>query len=149
MSGRIDDDSDPEARVAEAFDRDGDSLAVFEDQFEAVEIDPFEVFVVESVEPRDVVESTVEGYRRTHRQWRQFMGTQERHPAYPAERHVTEFIEHLSEQRKNRPNTVQAKLRQLNETYRLWQQAPAFPHPTDFNPIALAMSKVSVSASTD
>ncbi|QLD86189.1 site-specific integrase [Natronomonas halophila] len=147
MSDEVSDD--PETRIAEAFDRSQDPLAAFEDEFTTVDVDPFELFVIESVEQRDLVETTIEGYRRVHRQWCQFMERQGRHPACPSERHVAAFIEHLYEDRDNHPNTAQSKLRRLNETYQFWQQSPAFPHPTDFNPISLAMSKVSFSASED
>jgi site-specific recombinase XerD len=142
-------DSEAESRIAEAFDRDRDPLATFEDEFETLSVDPFELFVTESVEQRDVVDSTVKGYRRTLDYWQEFMYDEGRHPACPSEPHVARFIEHLFEDRENHPNTVRAKLRRLNEAYQYWQQSPAFPHPIDFNPVALAMSKVSFEASED
>lgn len=136
-------------RVAEAFDRDQDPLKSFSGEFEELDVDPFEFFVREVVEERDVVDSTVEGYRRTYRHWKTFMSETDRHPACPAEDHVIDFIDHLRDARENHPNTVQQKIRRLNDTYQFWQQAPEFPQPADFNPVALAMSKVSFTATED
>ena len=135
--------SDSETVVANAFERDEDPLIEFEPTFKVLGPDAFDLFVGECVQERDLAESTVAGYWRTIDQWREFMDRQDRHEACPSEQHVRGFVDYLTEERDNHPYTIQSKLRRLNEAYEYWQQSPAFPHQSDFNPFALVMSKVS------
>ncbi len=135
-------DSNARQELAEAFGRDLDPLAQFEETFQQTDIDPFEVFVNERLETKDVVDTSVEAYKRTFRYWREYMERQDRHPACPNESHVKGFIKYLRDERGNAPGTIQNRLMFLNQPYQYWQDDAAFPHPTDYNPIDLAKDSV-------
>lgn len=132
----------PSDAVAEAFDRSHDPLAEYEQTFEELDTDPFEIFIEEHLTEQDLAESTRSIYRGVLERWQEFMWTTaERHPACPAPSHVEAFTEYLQEERGNHPTTVRQKLGKLNVVYGFWQDHPAFPHTNDFNPVQIVLSR--------
>ena len=139
------DDHDPDtqrAELAAAFDQERDPLAEYEATFRQLDADPFAVFTEEVLSNREITGRTRDGYDRVFRQWRAFMTEQDRHPACPNESHVQAFARHELDEKGNHPDTVKEKIRKLNDAYRYWQAAPSFPHPQEFNPIALAKTTI-------
>lgn len=137
------DDTDAKrATLADAFGRELDPLAAHEQTFQQVAVDPFELFIEEVLDTREIVEQTKNGYRIVFDQWRAHMQREGRHPACPNEDHVISFIEHLLEARENHPSTVKEKIRKLDDTYQYWQDDPTFPHPNGYDPFSLGKSKV-------
>lgn len=136
-----------DGREAEALDRETDPLADAAASFRGVNVDPFEVFINESVEPRGLTESTHRHFQSLFEEWRGHMARQGRHPACPSVEHVEAYIDWQTRPepeggRDNANCTVNEKLRKLNQAYEYWQRDPAFPHPDGFNPIALARDRV-------
>ncbi|MBB6090759.1 tyrosine-type recombinase/integrase [Halobacterium salinarum] len=131
-------ESDPRQELADAFGRELDPLAQFEETFIETEIDPFELYEENRLASKDLSDSTVEEYRRSFRQWREFMDQQGRHPACPNESHITGFIKYHRDERGNSVGTIKNRLMYLNQAYQYWQDDAAFPHPQDYNPIDLA-----------
>jgi len=130
--------------LADAFGRELDPLAQFESTFEETDIDPFIIYDEERLSTKEISDSAVGEYHRTFREWKQFMETQDRHPACPNEAHVKGFINYLREERGNAPGTVKNRLMYLNAAYQYFQDDAAFPHPTDYNPIELAKDMVNL-----
>jgi len=131
--------------LAEAFGRDLDPLATFEETFEQTGIDPFDIYDEERLSNKDITRSTEEEYQRTFREWRTYMGRVGRHPACPNETHVGGFIQYLRDERGNQVRTIQNRLMYLNQAYKYWQDDAAFPHPTDYNPIEIAKDTANLS----
>ena len=132
------------AALADAFDRELDPLAEFAPTFDSAEFDPFDLFMEERIEPRDLTEHTRTTYRRVFEQWRDFMHEQGRHPACPSEEHVKDFIRHLRDDYGNPSRTIKMKLQKLGSAYEYWQEDAAFPHKQDHNPITSAKEKVNL-----
>ncbi|WP_458207489.1 tyrosine-type recombinase/integrase [Haladaptatus sp. NG-SE-30] len=132
------------ATVAEAFGETTDPLADHAPTFESIPVDSFEIFVSEVLDTQQLAERTVYAYERLFEQWHKHMAREGRHPACPNERHVTSFVQHCQTVRGNQPDTVRTKLRRLSSVYEYWQQDPAFPHPPDYNPFTLVLTKLSL-----
>lgn len=146
---------DPEAaddQYAAAFDQNTDPLAQYNDKFYDLP-DPFELFITNVVHNRDTVndQDTIEGYRRTYRQWREHMhaSTDGRHPACPNTQHVQQFIYWQREVRGNSRRTIKGKLSRLSQAYEYWQDKHTFPHPSDWNPITIARKETSLGDHAD
>lgn len=140
-------DTDPEpetqrAELAAAFGQNLDPLAEYETTFKHADVDPFTLFEADILATKDLSERTLEGYESTFAQWRDFMNSEDRHPACPGEEHVKRFARHEMEEKENTAATVVNKFNQLNKAYKYWQDDPAFPHPQDYNPFQLAKSKL-------
>lgn len=132
------DDTD-RAEIAEAFGQELDPLAKYEGTFAELEADPVDVFKSEVVaEKADASQATLNAYDRTLRFWQDYMDRTGRHPACPNEDHIKGFVEYLREERENAPGTIRNRLMYLNVMYKYWQNDPAFPHPTSYNPILMA-----------
>jgi integrase/recombinase XerD len=129
---------------AEAFNRSADPLAEYSEIFEGLP-DPFEYFIHAVVNNRDSITSqdTVEHYRRTYDQYREFMPTDERHPACPSVEHIIAFIEWRRDVHNNCPDYIRTKLNCLNQAYKHWQKESVFPHPESYNPFELAKAEAS------
>ncbi|MHB9285664.1 tyrosine-type recombinase/integrase [Halobacteriales archaeon Cl-PHB] len=139
--GETDDPAGTRDALADAFDRTVDPLADLEATFTAAGIapaEPFEVYLSEVIAERDITAHTREQYRVAFRHWREHMATQDRHAACPNADHVRAFAEHEREAKDNHPATIREKLRKLASAYEYWQADPAFPHPSDYDPFALA-----------
>ena len=128
-------------KLAAAFGGTTDPLASHAPTFEQVDVDPFALFLTEVLRRQNPAERTRKAYERLFRQWRNHMAREERHPACPNEAHVASFVQYCTTVRDNQPDTARTKLRRLNKTYEYWQEAPAFPHPPDYNPFTLVLSK--------
>lgn len=135
-------DSTARQELAKAFDRDLDPLSQYAGTFEGTKIDPFEVYEQERLATTDLSDATVSEYKRTFRQWAEYMVREGRHAACPNEDHVKGFIEYLRDERGHEPGTIQNRVMYLNAAYQYWQDDAAFPHPTDYNPIDLAKDTV-------
>lgn len=131
------------AELAAAFDLDLDPLADFESTFRETDVDPFDLFVAEILDSKDITPRTRNDYHRVFRQWREHMVNVGRHPACPDETHVRGFMEREYDQKGNHPDTIFEKVRKLQEVYQYWQDDPTFPHPSDYDPFALTKRKVS------
>lgn len=135
-------ESNPREELAEAFDRELDPLAKYEETFEETGVDPFQVYVNERLDTKDISGAAVGEYKRTFRYWKEHMAQEGRHPACPNEDHVKRFIRSLRDERGNAPGTIQNRMMYLNAAYEYFQDDAAFPHPTDYNPIDLAKDTV-------
>lgn len=134
------------AELVSAFGVDADPLAEYESNFQQTDVDPFGLFQSEVLSTRDISPRTLDGYDRVFRQWKEYMADQGRHPACPNENHVKGFARHELHEKDNHPDTVSEKLRKLNDVYTYWAAERVFPHPNDFNPVALAKEKVNLDA---
>ena len=139
-----DDQSVEEQRraLAEAFNQEVDPLARYEQTFETTGIDPFELYIEDVLSTKSLRPGTIRHYEAAFEQWRAFMEEQDRHPACPHEYLVKRFANHLMTERDNTADTVEKKLLRLNKAYEHWQHDPVFPHPQDYNPFKLAMTKL-------
>lgn len=133
---------DDKKEVATAFDRSIDPLAAHASTFDQLTVDPFELFCTEVLAKQDRADGTWNEYDRTFRQWQSYMDSEDRHPACPNGTHVEGFVQYLQTKRDNQPDTARKKLRLLNKTYRYWQQDPAFPHSSEYNPFELMLSRL-------
>lgn len=130
--------------IAAAFGRDLDPLAEHAPTFERLDFDPFEAFRADILDTKDLAEKTLDSWTRCFGYWRNYMFTQDRHPACPTEQHVIGFIEHLREHCDHGEKHTQRRLTQLERVVDYWGKDAAFPHSTDFNPFDTASDKVSV-----
>ncbi len=137
------DDEDREA-LARAFGRTMDPLAEFTSPFEALDVDPFELFLTEVLAEQNVAEDTWQSYERLIGQWREHMGREGRHPACPNDQNVTAFVDYCVTDRDNQPDTARTKLRRLQSIYEYWQDDPVFPHPQTYDPFGFALSKLNL-----
>lgn len=135
---------------ANAFDQPTDPLLQYNDIFADLP-DPFEYFFHRVVTNRDRIGSdhTIEAYKRTYQQWREFMSTTDRHPACPSIQQIKEFIEWRRDVHNNAPSTIKLKCSRLKQAYRHWQRESVFPHPNDYNPFEIAHSEASFGESDD
>lgn len=133
-------------RLADAFGRSTDPLAKYEVTFEETDIDPFTLFVTDVLDAKSITPRTRSAYDRVFRQWRALMQAESRHPACPSEWHIKRFIEQERTQKGNHPETIQEKLRKLEEAYRYWQVTPSFPHSSEYNPFEIVKQTVSLDA---
>ncbi|WP_256393737.1 tyrosine-type recombinase/integrase [Natronoarchaeum rubrum] len=134
-------------QLADAFDQPIDPLADAQAVFDALDVDPFELFLTDVLDARDLAPSTRHHFEMIIDEWERFMARRERHPACPNAEHVEAYVHwQLDDEadggKGNVPRTAKEKLRKLNQIYTFWQRDPAFPHPTDYNPIALARERV-------
>jgi integrase/recombinase XerD len=129
---------------AQAFDRPTDPLKEHSPAFENLP-DPFEYFMIRVVENRDRInkQGTIEGYRRTYRQWREFMSNTDRHPACPSIQQIKSYIEWRQDIHNNEPETIKIKFGRLRQAYEHWQRESVFPHPSDYNPFEIAYEEAS------
>jgi len=136
-------------QFADAFDRPTDPLAEYSTIFENLP-DPFEYFLHRVVTSRDEIEKegTIDDYRRTYRQWREFMESTGRHPACPSIQHIKSYIEFRRDIHNNEPGTIKIKFGRLNQAYSHWQRESVFPHPPDYNPFEIAYEEASFGEST-
>ena len=144
--------SDTSARreaYADAFDRPADPLAEHSPKFEGVP-DPFEYFIDASLRTRESIsrEVTIDGYRRTYRQWRDHMASTGRHPACPSPEHVGAFIEWRRDVQGNSRRTILGKLIRLSQAYEFWLADGVFGLPSDYNPFTLRRRLTSVTTQT-
>lgn len=135
---------------AEAFDQAADPLAQYSDIFNNLP-DPFDYFIKTILEKKNdiTVESTLEEYRRTYRQWRNHMEPTNRHPACPSPAHVKSFIEWRRDIHQNSRRSINGKLNRLVRAYEHWQAESVFPHPSDFNPFTLARERTNLGSNNN
>ncbi|WP_458207322.1 tyrosine-type recombinase/integrase [Haladaptatus sp. NG-SE-30] len=132
--------------IANAFGRTTDPLAQYEPTFHELDADPFELFIGEEVRPRGITEGSVQNYIAPIEEWQEYMADQQsRHPACPTVEQVKEYAWYCLNDRENNPKYVQKKLSFLSQAFRYFQNEPAFPHPTDFNPFEAAKHKLDLS----
>lgn len=132
-------------QLADAFNRNIDPLKEYEQQFAAIDVDPFELFVQDVLDVENPARRTKKSYLLTVSQWSEYMDGEGRHPACPNENHVKGFVEEELHGRNNAVGTAKKKLYELNRIYQYWQNDAAFPHPADYNPFKIAKTKMSFS----
>lgn len=121
-------------RLAAAFDASTDPLAKHASTFDSLPVDPFTVFLEETLPKQDPAPRTVRAYHHLVEQWQAFMAGTGRHPACPADHHVEAFIKYCRETLDNRWATINTKLRRLRYIIQSWQSDPVFPHREGYNP---------------
>jgi integrase/recombinase XerD len=129
--------------MADAFGRDADPLAQFEDTFEELDVDPFESYKERVLEPENPSESTRKSYQYAIDRWILHMKRVGRHPACPRETHVKQFAQFLREEYENQDSTIKRRIGALQRIYNWWQDHHAFPHPSDYDPYGLAKHELS------
>ena len=148
MKTNDDDKVETQRRVlADAFNQEVDPLAKHIATFESIDIDPFELYHEDVLSTKSLRPDTIRHYEAVFEQWCEFMKRQGRHPACPNEYLVKEFSHQLMDRRGNTADTVEKKLLRLNKAYEHWQHDPVFPHPQDYNPFRLAMTKLELNQS--
>ncbi len=130
--------------VAEAFGRNIDPLAEYESTFENLDIDPFDLFLEKVQIPKGSSQSTIDNYQYAFNHWVDFMQDSGRHPACPNDDHVKEFVNYLQNERGNAASTIMMRIEDIQRAYEWWQDHHAFPHPTDYNPFALARREINL-----
>jgi len=135
--------TDDLTEMADAFGRDADPLAQFEDTFEELDVDPFEFYKQRVLEPENPSESTRKSYRYAIDRWVRYMEQVGRHPACPRETHVKQFVRFLDEEYGNQDSTIKRRIGALQRIYNWWQDHHAFPHPSDYDPYGLAKHELS------
>jgi len=128
--------------IADAFGKELDPLAQYEQTFIENDLDPFEPYWTERMDARNLSERTIEGYEGSIRQYRAYMDEQGRHPACPSEEHTTGFARNRRDEHGNSAKTILIKVKTLRGVYTFWQDDPAFPHDTDYNPWTKAIELV-------
>lgn len=138
---------DQHRKIADAFGRTTDPLKEYDERFNSLaDVNPFDLFLDDRIYPQDYSQDYVNGIERRLRQWQEFMkNNHDRHPACPSTQHVVEFATYCLETRDNSPGTVSEKLGTLRRCFQYFQEEPSFPHPTDYNPIGAAKSKLDLS----
>lgn len=132
--------------IADAFDRTTDPLAKYNTQFQAVESDPFQLWLDDVVYSNGYADDTIGTIERRVAQWCNYIWAEyNRHPAVPSTSHVISFAKHYLNEHNNQRGTVASKLSTLNQGYEYFQIEPAFPHPTDFNPFKAAKKRMDLS----
>lgn len=133
------------AEIAQAFGGDLDPLASFASTFEELPIDPFELFLIEALDPQNPAPDTRRAYERLISNWRAHMTKEGRHPACPSEYHVKSFVDHCIQIRGNQPDTARTKCFRLSKVFEYWQADPVFPHSLAFNPFKIVLSTYDLS----
>jgi len=132
--------------IAEAFGRTIDPLAKFDEQFQAIDSDPFQLWLDEAVYESGYADGTIVAIERRVDQWCNFVWSRyDRHPAVPSTLQVTDFAEYYLNERDNSEDTVAAKLSTLDQAYRYFQDEPSFPHPENYSPFESAKDKLDLS----
>ncbi|KTG29511.1 tyrosine-type recombinase/integrase [Haloferax profundi] len=131
--------------VARAFGRNRDPLAAYEEQFELLAVDAFDIFLQSGLAPTNPAPSTQTAYHRLIEEWKQHMGQHGRHPACPAHHHVEAFVEHCLTTSGLSPSTVRTKLHRLSRIYRYWQADPVFPHGLGYDPFEYVFATTDLS----
>jgi integrase/recombinase XerD len=151
MPHEWDDDEQPEADntfaehevIANAFGRSADPLAEFDATFKSLDVDPFELYIREHLQPAGRSEDTIANYRRTYRYWREHMDKHDRHPACPNEGHLRSFATWRVEEGNSHRYTIEM-LKKLRRTFDYFQRSASFPHSTDYNPVYAVLGKLSL-----
>lgn len=130
---------------AAAFNRPTDPLEEYSREFDGLP-DPFDYFLMTVVTNRDGIntEDTIEGYRRTYRQWRGHMASTDRHPACPSIEHIKAFVRWRRDVHGNTRDTILIKLSHLRQAYEHWQKESVFPHPAEYKPFEVALDQISL-----
>lgn len=110
-----------------------DRLAEVEPFFEEVEVDPFELYLLEDRHEK-ITEESYNHWKRAFKQWKDFMTAQNRHPACPSRTHVSKFVVFQRDDLGNTEGDVKKKLFYVNAAYKWMQDDERFKTPTDFNP---------------
>jgi len=148
MTEHTEDDVKSQRReLAAAFEQPIDPLDDAAAVLDNADADPFQIYIEEVLEAKDLATSTRRHFEMLFEEWQWFMRDQGRHPACPTPKHVESYIEWQTapedEGGKGNVNrTVKEKLRKLNQAYRYWQDDPAFPHPPGYNPFYLTRDRV-------
>lgn len=132
-------------RVGQAFDRAVDPLEQYEDGFRQLEtegIDPFEIFLDETVRDSAKADSTIGEYERHIRQFKEFANSKGRHPACVSDSLVISFADYEAYEKGNQTDSIKTKLRHINKAFAHFQNGNEFPH-TDYNPVTSAWEKIS------
>ena len=132
--------------IADAFNRTIDPLAKFDERFQEIDADPFQLWLDEVVHQSGFADGTIIAIERRVNQWCNFMWSRyDRHPSVPTTIQVTDFARHYLNERDNSEGTVAAKLSTLEQAYGYFQDELAFPHPENYSPFESAKNKLKLS----
>lgn len=130
--------------MAEAFGQEMDPLREFQETFQTLDIDPFEEYKIKVLSPKDPAETTRNDYRYAIGRWKTYMTQVGRHPACPRKKDVKGFASFLKNQYGNQDSTITRRINAVQRIYNWWQEHHAFPHPSDYDPFALAKYELSL-----
>lgn len=136
---------DKKNKFAEQFGTEIDPLEKFEKGFESVNENPFDLFIEEVVETKDITKGSVDNYKFPLREWQEFMREEiGRHPACPKTTHVKKYA-YWSLEKANSPAYVNKKLLFIGKAFDYFQNEPGFPHEKDYHPVDAAKEKIDLS----
>jgi integrase/recombinase XerD len=140
--------------LSSRFGTETDPLAKYDEGFREAEredgIDPFEMFF-EDVLYGDVKQPTINAYQQAFEQYRAYMlEVEDRHPACPAQEHITGFATWLATERDNETTTIEGKLRKIQRAYSYWMEEGSFPHENEeSDPVSAARKKINFEKAED
>lgn len=130
--------------LAGAFGRNIDPLAEFEEQFRALDIDPFDMYVGDVLEARGLKEDSLDHHLRSIDQWKSWCSEARLHPVCPNSDDAREFGEFYLSHEDNDRGTVARKMAHLRSAFAYFGADEAFPHDTTYNPFAAARAKMNL-----
>ena len=132
------------AKAAQLSGMEADPLAKYAEKFEGSGVDFFGLFINQSLSKQGLDDDTVDKYRRAFRFWKEHMERKGRHPAFPNDDHVKDFIEYERNEKENTQATVKNRLLKLQKAYDYWVEENHLPHSREYKPIELARMKVNL-----
>lgn len=131
--------------IADVFGRSSDPLAEYDEKFQQLDVDPFELYKQENLKARGLTESAIDNHHRAIRQWKDYMKQVGRHPACPNDQQVRDYAQERIESGQWKRHTARSKLQKLRQAYRYFQDEASFPHSNDYDPFRAAMQKLDLS----
>ncbi|WP_222917945.1 site-specific integrase [Natrinema sp. SYSU A 869] len=136
-------------KFAQQFGNETDPLQEFENGFEAVNDNPFDLFIDEVVVEKDITEQSVNNYTFPIREWQEFMRKViDRHPACPKISHVEKYAR-WSVEKGNSQAYVNKKLLFIGKAFDYFQNEPGFPHAKTYHPVDAAKEKIDFSQKSE
>lgn len=130
-------------QVGEITGKTADPLKQHNSDFKEIENkvgDPFQIFLEEE-KAGNIRPSTEAEYERAFRHFREFMSSNDRHPACARTSHVVDFVAHEHEVKGNEKPTIKTKLQKLNSAFDYFQREAPFPQEEEYNPFNNALHK--------
>lgn len=124
---------DSREEIAEEFDQEIDPLQQYEEGFNSISADPFDLFAKEIIEKKEKF-NTRNNYTIPIQQWKTFMQDKGRHPACPSSRHVDEFLNYQLNELDNSKQTTKQKFIHLNRVFEFFISEDPLPHDGSYNP---------------
>jgi len=136
------------AEIADIFGRASDPLDEYNEKFQKLDVDPFELYKQENLKARSLTESALDNHHRAIRQWKKYMEQVGRHPACPNDQQVREYAQERIESGQWKRHTAKSKLQMLRQAHKYFQSEAVFPHSNEYDPFGVAMQKLDLSRAT-